>query len=84
MKKGIILLAMAFFVFLFMAAFLHAQSDDQEKCARWSTEFFHREFKSLEGSLEGIPALSARIYCVSGDPCNFQAHYNKKLNKCFV
>lgn len=84
MKKTTISFTVAFFVFCFTAAFLHAQTDDQEKCARWSTEFFYREFKSSEGSLGGIPAFFARIYCRSGDPCNFQAHYNKKLNKCFV
>jgi hypothetical protein len=84
MKKTTISLAAAFFVFWFTAAFLQAQTDDQEKCARWSTEFFYREFKSSEGSLGGIPASFARIYCRSGDPCNFQAHYNKKLNKCFI
>jgi hypothetical protein len=84
MKKTTTSLTAAFFVFWFTAAFLQAQTDDQEKCARWSTEFFYREFKSSEGSLGGIPASFARIYCRSGDPCNFQAHYNKKLNKCFI
>lgn len=84
MKKRIILLAMVLFVLLFAAASPHAQTCDQEKCARWSSEFFYREFKSSDGSLGGIPAFFARIYCGSGDPCNFQAHYNKKLNKCFV
>jgi hypothetical protein len=84
MKKATISFTAAFFVFWFTAAFLHAQTDDQEKCARWSTEFFYREFKSSEGSLGGIPASFARIYCRSGDPCNFEAHYNKKLNKCFI
>ena len=84
MKKRTISLAVALFVSLLMAAFLHAQSDDQEKCARWTTEFFYREFKPSEGSLGGIPASFARIYCGSGAPCSFEAHYNKKLNKCFI
>jgi hypothetical protein len=84
MKKPTISLTAAFFVFCFTAAFLYAQTGDQEKCARWSTEFFYREFKSSEGSLGGIPASFARIYCSSSDPCNFHAHYNKKLNKCFI
>jgi hypothetical protein len=84
MKKPTIPLAATFFVFWFTAGFLNAQTDDQEKCARWSTEFFYREFKSSEGSLGGTPASFARIYCRSGDPCNFQAHYHKKLNKCFI
>jgi hypothetical protein len=82
--KRIILLAGVLFVSLSMPAFLNAQTDDQDKCARWSAEFFYGEFKSSEGSLGGIPASFARIYCKSGDPCNFQAHYNKKLNKCFI
>lgn len=84
MRKTTASLAAVFSVLWFAAGFLHAQTDDQEKCARWSTEFFYREFKSSEGSLGGIPASLARIYCTSGDPCNFEAHYNKKMNKCFI
>jgi len=58
--------------------------DDEEKCVRWTTEFFNKEFKSSEGSLSGLPVTSARSYCTSGDPCTFRAHYNKKIGKCMI
>jgi len=83
MKKTTSLIA-TFFIFSCTAVFLYAQSDDQEKCVKWATQFFYKEFRSSEGSLEGIPASFARKYCRSGDPCTFQMHYNKKLNKCFI
>ena len=57
---------------------------DEEKCARWATEFFNKEFKSSEGSLSGLPITSARSYCTSGNPCTFRAHYNKKIGNCLI
>lgn len=59
-------------------------SELQEKCARWATEFFEREFKSPNGTLNTLPMIVARGHCTQGEACNFQAHYNEKLNKCFV
>lgn len=84
MKATVILPALLLITIILSSSGLILAQGDEEKCGRWSTEFFYREFKSSEGFLEGIPASFARIYCRSGDPCNFQAHYNKKLNKCFI
>lgn len=70
---------------LFVSAIGRVQAEINEyKCAKWSSDFFYREFKSDKGSLDGLPAAVARVYCLSGNPCDFRSHFNRKQNKCFI
>jgi len=71
-------------IFLSASGIAASAQNDQEKCARWSTEFFLREFKSSKSSLSSVFANFAQERCMAGDGCDFQSHYNRQQDKCFI
>jgi hypothetical protein len=80
--KGISTL-LIYTVLLSVSGLAWAQTEE-EKCARYTTEFFQREFKSSKSSLSGVFANFAQERCMAGDMCDFQYFYNGQQKKCFI